>query len=87
MENAIVKARINPDIKAKAAEYLAQMGLTISDLIRMAITKTANSGRLPFEEIPNEETQKALEESEKGIGIYTAKDFDDLIRHLESDDE
>lgn len=87
MENAIVKARINPDIKAKAAEYLAQMGLTISDLIRMAITKTANSGRLPFEEIPNEETAKVLKESELGINEYRAKDFDDLIAHLESDDE
>ena len=87
MENAIVKARINPDIKAQAAACLAQMGLTISDLIRMALTRTAKSGRLPFDEIPNEETAKVLRESKLGLNEYRAKDFDDLIAHLESDDE
>lgn len=33
MENVVVIARINPEIKEKASEYLASIGLTISDLI------------------------------------------------------
>ena len=60
MENVVVRARIDPKIKEKASEYLASIGLTISDLIRMTITQTANRQSLPFDEIPNEETIRAL---------------------------
>lgn len=63
MENVVVRARIDPKIKEKASEYLASIGLTISDLIRMTITQTANRQSLPFDEIPNEETIRALEDS------------------------
>lgn len=65
MENVVVRARINPEIKEKVSEYLASIGLTISDLIRITITKTANKQALPFDEIPNKETELALKESER----------------------
>ena len=42
MKNVVVRARINPEIKEKASEYLTSIDLTISDLIRITITKTAN---------------------------------------------
>ena len=87
MENVVVRARIDPKIKEKASEYLASIGLTISDLIRMTITKTANRQSLPFDEIPNEETIRALEDSKRGIGVHKAKDLDDLFSQLEADDE
>ena len=53
MENVVVRARIGPKIKEKASVYLASIGLTISDLVRMTITQTANRQSLPFDEIPN----------------------------------
>jgi len=42
MEKVLVNARIDPQIKKKAAAYLAGIGLTISDVIRIAISRTAN---------------------------------------------
>lgn len=87
MKNVVVRARINPEIKEKASEYLASIGLTISDLIRITITKTANKQALPFDEIPNKETELALKESERGVGVHKAKDVDDLFSQLENDDE
>ena len=83
MENVAVRARIDPKIKEKASQYLAGMGLTISDLLRMTITKTANRQSLPFDEILNEETIIALEESKRDIGVHMAKDIDDLCAHKE----
>lgn len=53
--NDFVRARIDPMIKQQAAEVLAQMGLTVSDVCRMALTRVAYEKRLPFElEAPSE---------------------------------
>ncbi len=46
--NDFVRARIDPKIKQQAAEVLAQMGLTVSDVCRMALTRVAYEKRLPF---------------------------------------
>ena len=81
--NDYVRARIDPVIKNEAAAVLAKMGLTVSDLCRMAMTRVAHEKRLPFSmEIPNEETRQALEAIERREGLHHAKDADDLFRQL-----
>lgn len=47
--NDFVRARIDPKIKQEAAEVLARMGLTVSDVCRMALTRVAHEKRLPFD--------------------------------------
>ena len=65
--NDYVRARIDPVIKNEAAAVLAKMGLTVSDLCRMALTRVAHEKRLPFSlEIPNEERHLRLLISVKG---------------------
>lgn len=52
--NAVVRARINEDIKVEATAVLAAMGLTVSDAFRLLLTKVAQDKKLPFEPlIPN----------------------------------
>ncbi|HEX3471871.1 MAG TPA: type II toxin-antitoxin system RelB/DinJ family antitoxin [Silvibacterium sp.] len=46
--NALVQTRIDPEVKARAAEVLETMGLTVSDAVRILLTRTANEGALPF---------------------------------------
>ena len=45
---ALVQTRIDPDVRDRAAAVLAAMGLTVSDAVRMLLTRTANEGALPF---------------------------------------
>ncbi len=45
--NAIVRARIDETLKNEAADVLAGMGLTVSDLIRITLTKVAREKALP----------------------------------------
>ena len=79
--NDYVRARIDPAIKATAV--LATMGLTVSDLCRMALTRVAHEKRLPFNlEVPNEETRKAFEAIDNREGLHYAKDADDMFRQL-----
>lgn len=45
--NAIVQARIDAEIKEQAGAVLENMGLTISDAVRILLTRVAKEGVLP----------------------------------------
>ncbi|RJG03583.1 type II toxin-antitoxin system RelB/DinJ family antitoxin [Noviherbaspirillum sedimenti] len=46
--NALVQARIDPAVKDRATAVLENMGLTVSDAVRILLTRVANEGALPF---------------------------------------
>jgi len=48
MKSAIVRARIEGDLKAQAAEVLAANGLELSDAIRLFLRQVVLKGGLPF---------------------------------------
>ena len=61
---AFVRARIDENLKDEAAAVLAEMGLTVSDVVRMTLTRVAKDKALPFDlKIPNAETRSAMDES------------------------
>ena len=45
---ALVQTRIDPALKERAAAVLDNMGLTVSDAVRILLTRIANEGALPF---------------------------------------
>lgn len=49
MTKALVQTRIDPEIRDRAAEVLERMGLTVSDAVRILLTRTALEGALPIE--------------------------------------
>ena len=77
--NAVVRARINGDIKEEASAILAAMGLTPSDAFRILMTRIAREKTLPFEALsPNAETIAAMKEARKGkLKSFTS--IDDLM--------
>jgi DNA-damage-inducible protein J len=46
--NALVQTRIDSAVKDRASAVLEKMGLTLSDAVRILLTRTANEGALPF---------------------------------------
>ena len=80
--DSIVRSRIDRNTKARAAEALEAMGLTISDAIRLLLLRVADERRLPFDvKVPTSQTRAAIEELEAGQGTRhdnTAALFDDL---------
>jgi DNA-damage-inducible protein J len=80
---AFVRARIDQTLKNEAAAVLADMGLTVSDVVRIALTKIAKEKVLPFDmRVPNALTAETLEKSERGEDVYHAKNADDLFEQL-----
>ena len=64
-----VKARIDKDTKKRAAEVLAEMGLSLSEAIRLMMAQVAAERCLPFAlKQPNATTRRAMEELEAGGG-------------------
>jgi DNA-damage-inducible protein J len=46
--NALVQTRIDPEVKERAAAVLGELGITVSDAVRILLTRTAKEGALPF---------------------------------------
>ena len=84
--NQLVQARINGAIKEEAAAVLAAMGLTISDAVRLLLTRVAREKALPFAPlIPNTATIEAMKEARKG-GLSRFDSVDALMDDLNAQD-
>lgn len=63
--NQLVQTRIDGEVKKEAAIVLATMGLTVSDAVRLLLTKVAKEHALPFDPlVPNETTIAAMREAQ-----------------------
>lgn len=80
--NAVVRSRISADVKEKATAVLEEMGLTVSDVMRIVLTRVANEKALPFDLKPNKLTQETMRKSAKGVDVHQAKDAADLFHKL-----
>jgi len=80
--NAVVRSRIRADVKEKAAAVLEDMGLTVSDVVRIVLTRVANEETLPFELKPNKLTRETMRKTARGIEVHKAKDAADLFKKL-----
>jgi DNA-damage-inducible protein J len=58
----MVHVRLDENLKAQAAETLASMGLTISDAIRVFLTRVVADKELPFAlKVPNATSRVAIQ--------------------------
>ncbi len=57
--NALVQTRIDAEVKERATAVLENMGLTVSDAVRILLTRTANEGALPLELFSHSEAHDA----------------------------
>ena len=84
--NRLVQARIDGTVKEEAAAVLAAMGLTVSDAVRLLLTRVAREKALPFEPlVPNTVTIEAMKEAHKG-GLPRFDSVKALMDDLHEDD-
>jgi DNA-damage-inducible protein J len=83
---SLVQARVDKNVKDKAARTLAEMGLSVSDAIRLLLARVAVEKKLPFDaKIPNAETKAAMAEIERG-GAKPFASVAELMTDLNADD-
>ncbi len=84
--NAVVRARIDAQIKDEAIVVLSTMGLTLSDAFRMLLVRVAREKALPFEPlVPNDQTIKAMKAARRG-DMVTVSSVDNLLASLNAND-
>ena len=84
--NAVVRARIDGQIKEDASVVLASMGLTISDAIRLMMTRIVAEKALPFAPlVPNAETIAAMKRCRRG-GLKSFDTIEALMEDLNAPD-
>ena len=85
--NAVVRARIDEQVKDEAATVLASIGLTVSDAFRLMMVRIATDKRLPFEPlVPNAKTIAAMHAARCGE-MVTVGGIDNLLADLGADDD
>ena len=80
--NAVVRSRISAEVKEKAAAVLGEMGLTVSDVMRIVLTRVANESALPFDLKPNKLTRETVRKTSQGIDVHQAEHAADLFNKL-----
>lgn len=85
VSTSMIHVRVDEKIKAEAAETLASMGLSVSDAVRVFLTRVVADKELPFAvKAPNSASRAAIAEADDIIKsrrarFDTAEDvFDDL---------
>lgn len=62
----MIHVRVDEKTKAQATKALTAMGLSISDAVRVLLTRVAAEKRLPFDiKVPNAQTRAAMAEADE----------------------
>jgi DNA-damage-inducible protein J len=81
----MVHVRVDEKIKAQAAETLSSMGLTVSDAVRVFLTRIVADKELPFSiKAPNEASRTAIAEADQIVRRRRPRfaNADDLLNGL-----
>ena len=89
MAQTNINIRMDAELKKQFEDFCADVGMSMTTAFNIFAKKTVRENRIPFEvggDIPNEETRRAIEETERmlrdpSLGkSYT--DVDELMRDL-----
>ena len=84
--NAVVRARIDKDLKEEATVVLASIGLTVFDAFRMMLVCVVAEKALPFDPlVPNAETIAAMRDARLG-NVRSFENIDALMDDLNTPD-
>jgi DNA-damage-inducible protein J len=82
----MVHIRIDKRVKSQATKALSAMGLSVSDAVRVLLTRIATEKALPFEvKVPNATTVAAMKEARRG-SLPKFKNVAALMEDLNADD-
>ncbi len=82
----MIHVRVDHELKTKVSRTLSRMGLSMSDAVRLLLTRIEADQALPFEvRVPNAATVAAMEERERGK-VFRARTVEEAMDFLHADD-
>ena len=90
MANTNINIRMDMDLKKQFEAFCADMGMTMTTAFNVFARKAVREYRIPSEvggEVPNDDTKKAMEDAQKGIGMSKGfSSVEELMEALNADD-
>ncbi|MCH7508095.1 MAG: type II toxin-antitoxin system RelB/DinJ family antitoxin [Proteobacteria bacterium] len=82
-KSAMVRARMEPELKEHAEEVFQHLGLSVTQAITMFYKQVEIRQGLPFNvAIPTRETSKTFEATDADRDLIICKDADDMFNKL-----
>jgi len=82
-KSAMIRARVDPELKEDAESVFAALGLSATQAITLFYLQVKWYRGLPFElRVPNEVTQQVFEQTDAGQDLARCKDVKDMFRRL-----
>ena len=85
-KSAMIRARVEPELKARAEAVLDTLGLSPTSAITLFYRQIVEHRGLPFEvRIPNAATRRAMRDAVSGRNLIRADSMDELLTKLDAD--
>lgn len=82
-KSAMIRARIDPQLKDEVEDLFAQLGLSTTEAITLFYQQVKLNRGLPFDvRIPNAVTQRTFAETDAGENIVRCDDAQDMFTRL-----
>lgn len=80
---AMIRARIEPELKADVENIFQELGLSITEAITLFYRQVRLNRGLPFEvRIPNETTVRTFQDSDAGRNVIRAENAEEMFEKL-----
>ncbi len=84
--STMLHIRVDQSLKEAATETLDQMGLSLSEAVRLLLTRIAVEKALPFEvRVPNPATVEAMRAGDRGE-VFRAATVEEMMAQLNAND-
>lgn len=82
-KSAMVRARLEPDLKDRAEAVFRRLGLNATQAITLFYKQVELREGLPFDVVvPNSTTKRTMEKTDSGRDIIVCEDADDMFDKL-----
>lgn len=82
-KTAIIRARIEPELKKEVEGFLCELGLSTTEAINIFYRQVKMSRGLPFPVvIPNATTKKVFEDTDANKNIIHCSDANEMFKQL-----
>ena len=81
-----IRARVDEDLKVNIEKLFDNLGITMTEAITLFLKQCELNQGIPFEiKVPNAVTEKAIEDSRKGIGLNKFDNINDMFKELDEE--
>lgn len=83
MKAAVVRARVDVNLKSEVQQVLDKLGLTVSEAINLFLAQIKLKKGIPFDiKIPNHTTLKTFQDTNKNRNLFRCKNAKDIFDKL-----